>query len=331
MTNADATPPSDAVPTAAPAGAPPVVASPVVGYATGSPRGDASPVARLLRDRRFLLVAGFMLVAAIGFNAAIWGWNYQKKPLALRVPALDDRSAGLPKEIAGRWISVVPDQPLSDDIKKALGTDQYLNREYADLSAAGTLAPELKSGDPARVQQAVASLRQLKPEAVVRVHMAYYTGLVDTVAHIPDRCMVADGYEPVAGGTEVRQGPSRPRADGTVAPVSYRFTTFDDVTGRTEDKKYTRHVAYLFHVNGQYEANPNQVRARLANLLETHAYYIKVELMTYEPARSNGPGGDKLPERIRESARSIDALYADLLPEVERMLPDWTAATARGK
>ena len=38
-------------------------------------------------------------------------------------------------------------------------------------------------------------IRPKNPKAVVNLGLTYYTGLVDTVAHIPDRCYIADGYE----------------------------------------------------------------------------------------------------------------------------------------
>ena len=39
-------------------------------------------------------------------------------------------------------------------------------------------------------------VQQMCPQAVINVGLTYYTGMVDTVSHIPDRCYIADGFEP---------------------------------------------------------------------------------------------------------------------------------------
>jgi hypothetical protein len=42
----------------------------------------------------------------------------------------------------------------------------------------------------------IGQTRVKHPAGVINLAVTYYTGLVDTVAHVPDRCYVADGYEP---------------------------------------------------------------------------------------------------------------------------------------
>ena len=292
----------------------------------GTPASEAASwsqvIARLVRKPRFIAAVLVLLVAAIGFNTASVALqlHFRKQAVPLRVTALDDKTDGLPKLIADRWLQISEDEPLPSDVEKELGTKQYLNRTYIDLTNCDGREDAIKSNDLKRRNEALVAIRTRHPEAVISVHIAYYTGLVDTVAHIPDRCMVADGYEPTAAPTLVN-GPVRGSSEDP-EQVQFRYITFEDLTGRTS--KLTRHVGYVFHVNGRYESNPLGVRERLQNLFEKFGYYAKVELMTQEPSP---PVRD--PAMEAKAAAVMTALLTDLLPEVERCLPDWKQVTGQ--
>ena len=65
-------------------------------------------------------------------------------------------------------ISVTPTNAAMDAaMVESLGTDKYLTRSYA------------LDGDPAK--------------GTMLLHLAYYTGMIDTVPHIPERCWGAGG------------------------------------------------------------------------------------------------------------------------------------------
>lgn len=267
----------------------------------------------LLRQRRFLLAATVLLICAIGFNTATRALqlHFRKLPVPLAVKALDDKVEGLPLKIQGRWLAVGDDQPLNADVEKALGTKQYVNRTYVDLRAARKSELDFKGRDARRIADLVREIKQTKPEAVVQLGFTYYTGLVDTVAHIPDRCMVADGYQPTS--YVVKPGPTT-YADAKGRPVSFRYITFEDITGQS---RVTRNVGYFFHVNGEYENDPLGVRFKLQNLFETYGYYSKIEMMTEQFGKADDEAA-----RAR-SAEAMSRFLSDLLPEVERCLPDW--------
>ena len=103
----------------------------------------------------------------------------------------------------GRWQQVSIDQPLGHEYQEALGTDKYVLRDYVDtyLVSAAELA-QFKDKTPAECRQLMEQIQIKNPAAVVNVGLTYYTGLVDTVAHIPDRCYIADGYEPTSYDVE---------------------------------------------------------------------------------------------------------------------------------
>jgi len=123
--------------------------------------------------------------------------------------------------------------------------------------------------------------------------------MVDTVAHVPDRCYVADGYD-VSHADQLTWS-----AGGRNLDV--RYLSFEDTTGVG---RVSRNVAYLFQVDGQYACDPIDVRRILANLLARYGYYAKVEMMTVLPDRD-------------KSAKVMDDFLGSAVPEIEKVLPDW--------
>ena len=151
---------------------------------------------------------------------------------------------------------------------------------------------------------------------VIHMGLTYYTGLVDTVAHIPDRCYIADGYEPnsytiptwtlTAGG-------------GGTFPLQVRLISFDDATG---NNRISKCVAYVFHANGQYTSDPLEVRRILGDLQEKYGYYAKIELMEMVPSVNDA------------DVANASSTMADFLScsrgEIESCLPDWNAVKRLG-
>jgi hypothetical protein len=215
------------------------------------------------------------------------------------------------------------DERVPEDVEHELGTKVYLNRDYVDTRLERRAASNFdkKSAEERRKLLMDVMYQQQVEDSdrvpVLRLHMAYYTGLVDTVAHIPDRCMVADGYQPT--NYEDVEADLGTLPDGSPRKLRFRFITFEDNTGQ---QRVGRNVVYFFHVNGRYESNPLQVRHTLQNLLETHGYYAKVELMSTVANPNNQPK----PQKVKEAM--IDFLR-DALPDIERCLPDFEQVKAR--
>jgi hypothetical protein len=299
----------------------------------------------LARSPAFVVAGAILLLAAIGINGATQALslNFRKQAVPLRQPL-----ATLPKKL-GPWVQVSKDQALSEDIQHVLGTEKYIFRDYvnsAEVPASrlaefeGRSATECaallygqgeqrdKAGNV--TQPRVRGILEEYPRAVVRLSLTYYTGMVDTVAHIPDRCFVADGYRPTvyeqprwkivgmnidADGFHI--GPDGKRladpaapAKGSDAGLPVRFINFEDQDNR--GSSVSRNVTYFFSVNGRYNANPLDVRTTLQNLFEKHGYYAKVELMTLL--------------RDTEASASVKRDFlGHALPEIEKCLPDWSA------
>jgi hypothetical protein len=260
---------------------------------------------RLLRQPSFLVAFAVLLVAALGVNAAtrFLKLHFKKLPVPLTQPL-----AMIPDRI-GVWQSVVQDQ-LSDEIQQELGTDKYVMRFYINANFFGpSEVAEFKGKDYKQSLELLGKLRDRyhgkADGAIMSFAVTYYTGKADTVAHIPERCYTADGYEPTDAKDDSWPVQSRHTADGK---LGVRYINFEDQAGRSLVQK---NVAYLFHVNGEYTSDPTVVRAKLQNLLRKYGYYAKVELMIQQ---KNG----------EEAAETMKSFLSLALPEVEKCLPDWS-------
>jgi hypothetical protein len=270
---------------------------------------SGSPLRRSLRQPSFLLVTMMLLVAAVTLNGATRYMElyFKKLPLPLAKPV-----DTIPSKL-GPWIQVSKDTPLEHELEEVLGTDKYIFRDYVDSTQVPKEQIDAFEGkstdDRARL---LANIQRDKPQAVIRLAVTYYTGSADTVAHIPDRCYVADGFEPSTYQiVNWEVFPDRPEGQRNIPA---RLINFEDQVGASTEFS-TRNVAYFFHVNGHYESDPLGVRASLQNLRERYGYYAKVELMTLMR--------DK--EKVAPVMRGF---LVHALPEIEKCLPDWKKATS---
>jgi hypothetical protein len=268
-----------------------------------------SPLRRCLKRPSFITVGIVLLVAAVTLNAATRYMElyFKKLPLPLR------KSVETIPSRLGPWVQVSKDTPLEHEMEEVLGTDKYIFRDYVDTTRVSEKEIEAFEGkstdDRARL---LMSIQREKPDAVVRLAVTYYTGSADTVAHIPDRCYVADGFAPSEYQiVSWNVFPDRPEGQ---REIPARLINFEDQVGVNTEFS-TRNVSYFFHVNGRYESDPLGVRASLQNLRERYGYYAKVELMTLLRDK------DKVAPVMR-------GFLTYAMPEIEKCLPDWKKATA---
>jgi hypothetical protein len=255
------------------------------------------------------VVAVLMLgLGGIGFRSAVRELNVvlRKKPVDLRM-----HLSQIP-EILGDWESA-EDVPLDEAMTEELGTRQYLNRIY-------------RAEDGPYVGEEVL------------VHVAYYTGMIDAVPHIPDRCFVAAGWSPAGIPSNEPLGLSFPGARDDEATSRdgqpYRlFGVAHPVTGRVEqirlpfgeprlrvstftlpDEPEKRlYGGFLFVANHRVTPNPAEIRALAFQPWEQYAYFAKVQISLLAESRDQ-------PEKFVDL--SSDLLHG-LLPHLMRCLPDW--------
>lgn len=286
--------------------------------------GFRAVLSRAGRLPAFGAAAG-MLAAAVAGQAGVIQYTgvYLSK---LDVPLRHTFTLEFPK-LAGDWELLHHDPPLPKDVASELGTKQYFNRYYVN-NGDGLYADEIEVVEGKRGEYA-GGKGQIEPGQLAKVHIAYYTGMLDAVPHVPDKCWV------VAGSKMVYRKPHTldlyrldykpdPEHGGLVLAESEGFDkavrlpgdTFDAIifSGADIDGNVTS-ALYFFLANGQAIASNHEVRFSFS-LNDRYSYYCKVEVMF--------PGVND-PERIEALAED---LLSDLMPEIMACLPDWTEVKA---
>jgi len=177
----------------------------------------------------------------------------------------------------------------------------------------------------------------------VHLHIAYYTGQIDAVPHVPDRCLVAGGYvkltaEPINVPLDV--GTSSWKADPEYAldGIPYPFVTKKNrVTGKDEiihmplgefEIRTTQfshpqlgddHVfaGYFFIANGKTTAYPERIRLLAFDPSSKYAYYCKIQF-TIRGSQTF---------TIDDFRNIISELSSELMPDIMACLPDWPEVT----
>lgn len=257
-----------------------------------------------------LLVAAAALVASgLGFQAAVKQLNVylRKEPVPLRAPL-----ATMPTT-AGPWKQARPDIVLSSTMVEELGTPQYLDRLYE---------------------------RDGKKQDIMQFHVAYYTGMIDGVPHVPERCWVAGGLDALESptGWDIPVDRSAWRADTAVAAEGVNYPVVDVIDPITRlpepvhmplgdfvvtAAEYQNKLnpeervigGYFFIANGRIATSGLGVRTLAFSPTQRHAYYCKVQFAM--PCRADDP------KRKEKFIKSVGELLDRLLPPLMRRLPDW--------
>jgi len=256
------------------------------------------------------VAAGLLGVSAAGQHSVL---AWQKAGLFKKeVPARHNLSR-LPLE-AGPY-RFVQDLPISSDEIEALGTDEFISRIYENTA-----------------------ISESEPGRLVRLHVTYYTGMVDTVPHVPDRCFTANGidsvvladqtlglspsvFTPADNGGFVAESTLRApvaNADGERRRVTVpeRDIATKRFTYRSTPTAPDQHVTYFFAANGRFLASPNAVRLQGFDIRDEYSYYAKVEVALI---------GVKDPDAVaRGTAKFLDAY----LPDIMACFPDWEQVRA---
>jgi hypothetical protein len=279
-----------------------------------------------LQRPAFLLSVLIMAVSAVGMGAAISKYQIYLRKLPI-LPENGRTLGALPTETEN-WKRLGQDHVEAAETLEVLGTDNYLTRVYEEKHPPAGQRPR-------RIQ----------------LHVAYYTGMIDTVPHVPDRCLVGGGMSIVSGPFvlpapmkgETWQ-PSPDAAPGEVLmttrlsnqwstagggrrvnlprdmrpgePLKLRINEFRGPV-RSGEKEGPRFIAgYCFIANGGWVSSAEGVRFLAFNLTDDYAYYLKVQV---------GSDDVQTPEELAQIAGS---LLDDLLGELMTCVPDWARVKA---
>ncbi len=272
------------------------------------------------------LTANYRRGAAMGLVAAMLGaWlvtqfavlHVQGAVLVKKALPLRHELFMMP-EVAGPWRVIHRDPPMSKEIEDVLGTTKHLSWYLLDTRMANPKEVDL--------------MRRGFPEgSVVRMHLAYYTGGIDTVPHVPDRCNVAGGFQALGNPFDVTLDIDNGEYTFNPELEVYETTSALEPVVRTDTLKFTARaftyappnnpdraetVIYFFRANGEYYASPNQVRMLGFDLRDEYSFYIKVQ------AEALGVSEPKL-----AVDRTSDMLQF-VMPQILAALPDWTEVQA---
>ncbi|KAA0213462.1 MAG: exosortase-associated EpsI family protein [Leptolyngbya sp. PLA3] len=274
----------------------------------------------------FLVAMTLMLVSALGMSAAIRAYGLHLQKLEIYAPN-NRQVSTLPRETPS-WIQVGTDQIMDQDTVKTLGTKNYVSRVYMEKVD--------KSAQPAR------------EPIVMELHVAYYTGGIDTVPHVPERCMVGGGWLQTQGAqtlplaldssTWVRDAGASSEARGDVYTVRTLPAPYSDAPGTRVPLPFgvspqspvrmrisafgnpqtgkTLYSGYFFIANGGTVASAEGVRTLAFDLTSDYAYYLKVQCSSTSVASAE------------ELATASSSLTSELIAEIMRCVPDWSLVEA---
>jgi exosortase len=264
-------------------------------------------------DRRaplaLLVACVTLLVCGAGFRAGVASLN-----IYLRKEAVPPREPfSTISRTLGPWRAVGEDAVYDVAMIEALGTSNFLDRRYA---------PE---GQQER--------------GLLQVHIAYYTGMIDAVPHIPERCFLAAGFEQqslsdvlplrvdrsawavdpgppnVASNTHylaaLREDPFTGALSRVRMPVGDLEMTVMQF-GRKDWPGANIFGGYLFIANGRATARAEAVRMLAFKPDERAAYYCKLQFVYAAPGATR-----------EQYVALVSDFLTHALPEIMVCLPDW--------
>ncbi len=261
---------------------------------------------------------GFMIaVIILAMSAIVFQIGANTLNIYLKKEAVYPRKtfSVMPNTVSS-WKRVAEDQRYDAAGVEALGTELYLSRVYGN---------EDNSVPP------------------IQLHLAYYTGQVDAVPHVPDRCMVAGGFtamtpEPVTYTLDIDQSDwildDSALLDGAPYPAIFKWNNiteqnelirlpFGNFELRTTEFSHPSlgsdrvYAGYFFVANGKTTAYPERIRMLAFDPSSKYAYYCKIQFTI------RGDGAFS----IEDFVSLVSAFTTDALPSIMTCLPDWAQVT----
>lgn len=262
------------------------------------------------------------MVVLIGGGAAFRATTAALKYQLTKLPIEAELKLPSTPKQTDRWTCIV-DRQEGAEMLEALGTQNYITRAFVRSADAG------------------------RPDAhVIELHSAYYTGMIDTVPHVPDRCLVGAGFtitgatrnvpmnldlsswntERLEGSDEIVYSRRCYRTRDSIAPDGTEKKVLirpkirlprgiDKVTLRvTEfaspsgDQKLF--AGYFFFANGGVASKAEDVRQLAFDLRADYAYYLKVQF---------SGSYDSVDSLVEDSSDLLE----DILPDLMLCAPDW--------
>lgn len=261
-----------------------------------------------------LVVAGATLDVALAKMRAV----LVKKPIEGRalLHTFGQTSGGATVTFDGFELGAYQPERMSLEGMEELGTHNYLSRNFVEV------APPGREDEPITFE----------------LHCAYYTGMLDQVPHVPERCLVGAGwvnggstrvvdvpltfdetgvagFAPAVGVDESVYGViyaarcaevhTRVNLASGVEGLKMKVTPFIDPSGAVV------HAGYFFVSNGRVYASAEDLRLKAISLSDEYAYFMKVQFTSRDVESAEELG--------RVAGRFLDEAF----PSLMRRVPDW--------
>ena len=260
----------------------------------------------------FLIAVVLLAFSAVAFQIGMQALNVtlQKEAVHLR------RSLSvLPTQLDG-WKIKGEDHRMEAAGVEALGTELYLSRTFMNTN---------RTSPP------------------LQLHITYYTGQVDAVPHVPDRCMVANGFipltpDPLTFPLQIDKSTWEPDTHATLDGVPYQIIEewnaltkqedvirlpFGDFALRTTEFSHPQigddHVfaGYFFVANGKTTPYPDKIRFLSFDRSSKHAYYCKIQFTMH----------GRRDFTTAQFVEIVSDFTSQMLPHIMECLPDWAEVT----
>ena len=259
--------------------------------ATGT--GSAVNVKVTAATRRTMLrVFAAAAIMACGYAGSITlekalHLTFDKPPMPLQKKLYE-----MAKQLGGRYTADGPDEIMDEETVDVLGTKDYLLRAYTDTTK--------HPGDVG---------------ATLKLNLNYYaTG--NSSPHVPEICWAGNGMNEATSSRRYFDVPHVKRADGTEMTLRMRLISFlpkQEMTGMAavgkEDDSVLLNVGYVFAVNGNYVATPQEVSSQFWRASAKHAYHTKIEVTVPDYCTQD------------QAIQAISEYIRTALPAVEECLP----------
>jgi hypothetical protein len=203
-----------------------------------------------------------------------------------------------------RFIRDGTDEVLDTETVETLGTTEYLVRRYRNNSL------------PADA-----------PGALVNLNVNYY-GTGTSTPHVPEICWAGSGRVEVPNSRVNFVVKGVKRRDGSFIDLPMRMISFlpeHAPSDAPSGQPVYSNVAYVFHVNGDYVSNTEEVTSRFWKASYRYAYHSKIEVTPLDPT---GGKQSVLTCTQAQAQKIVEDFIREALPEVEACLPDPSELTA---
>jgi hypothetical protein len=272
------------------------------------------------RGQRHFVLAALIL----GLAAGGWSWTVKTLKWAVHKEAVPwPEGVRVSQEFAlqtlatqmGPYHMVREDGRLDTDARGELRRDGrpdgevLLEDDVKEVLGVGTSADRTRYGARQSNWYCVRIYEDMRPDAAFRfwqLEVYYYTGALDKVPHVPERCWIAGGATLLGGQNVTFEAPGL--TNGWSSPA-VRRTQFE-VTDRLGMKTSRSTQYYVFDFNGRPEESWKMVRLRLNDPRLRRCYFAKIQF---------GPLSEV--QDVVQADQAAGEFFRAALPHVMKVLP----------